>query len=116
MKVQINTDANVDSTEGLVTHVEATLEKTLRHLKERLTRVEVHLSDVNGGKDGNDDKRCVIEARPKNLQPVSVSHQAGSLHQAIDGAASKLKTSLETVVGRLDDKRRHAAVDLGEPE
>jgi ribosomal subunit interface protein len=110
MQIQINTDNHIDGKEALAAHAESAVENALRHLKDRITRVEVHLSDENAGKSGSDDKRCLIEARPKNHQPVSVSHQAGSIHQAIDGAASKLKASLETVLGRLDDRQRHASI------
>jgi len=112
MKIQINTDNHIDGKEALATHAESAVENALRHFKDRVTRVEVHLSDENAGKSGTDDKRCMMEARPKSHQPVSVSHHAGSIHQAIDGAASKLKALLETVLGRLDDQHRHAAVDL----
>jgi len=111
MKIQVNSDNHIDGTDALATHVKAVVENTLRHQGNRLTRVEVHLADVNGGKSGIDDKRCTMEARPRSHQPVSVSHSAGSIHQAIDGAANKLRTSLESVLGRLDDQRRHSLID-----
>lgn len=110
MKIQINSDHHIDGTDALATHVKAVVENTLRHHSDRLSRVEVHLADDNGGKSGIEDKRCTMEARPKSRQPVSVSHSASSIHQAVDGAASKLKALLETVLGRLDDQRRHSVV------
>ena len=72
---------------------------------EDLTRVEVHLSDENGGKSGPKDKRCKMEARPKGHQPILVSHDADSLTQAVEGAAQKLEHALEHLFGKLRGKR-----------
>ena len=109
MQIQINTDHHIDGNEALSAHVEAVVEKAMRHVKEHLTRVEVHLEDENAGKAGGGDKRCLMEARLRNHQPVAVSHHAGSIHEAVDGAARKLRVSLEALLGRLDANRRHAA-------
>ena len=106
MQIQINTDNHIDGNEALSAHVEAVVENAVRHVKDHLTRVEVHLEDENGGKAGIDDKRCLIEARLKSHQPVVVSHHASSIHQAVDGAARKLRASLEALLGRLDEHRR----------
>ena len=107
MQIQINTDHHIDGKEALCAHVEAVVENAVRHVKDHLTRVEVHLDDENGGKAGSDDKRCLMEARLRSHQPIAVSHHAGSIHQAVDGAARKLRASLEALLGRLDDHRRH---------
>jgi hypothetical protein len=67
-------------------------------------KVEVHLSDENSHKkSGHNDKRCVLEARLEGLQPIAVTLQAATLDQAVDGAAEKLKNSLESALGRLHD-------------
>jgi len=64
--------------------------------------VEVHLSDENSNKKGgNNDMRCMMEARLKSRQPVAVVHQAATLDQAIDGAAEKLSKLVESTFGRL---------------
>ncbi|MEO6407863.1 MAG: HPF/RaiA family ribosome-associated protein [Burkholderiaceae bacterium] len=109
MQIQINTDHHIDGNEALSAHVEAVVARAVRHIEDQLTRVEVHLDDENGGKAGIDDKRCLMEARLRSHQPVAVSHHAGSIHQAVDGAARKLRASLETLLGRRDDHRRHPA-------
>ncbi len=113
MQIQIHTDNHIDGDELLFAHIEAVVENAVRHVKEHLTRVEVHLDDENGGKAGGRDKRCLMEARLRNHQPVAVSHHAGSVHQAVDGAARKLTAALESLLGRLDDHRHHPAD--GEP-
>jgi hypothetical protein len=69
------------------------------HPGDRLTRVEVHLSDVNAAKHGVDDKRCLLEARLAGLQPLAVSHEAESLRSAITGATRKLVRSLDSRSG-----------------
>jgi ribosome-associated translation inhibitor RaiA len=73
---------------------------------DRITRVEVHLSDQNGDKSGQDDKRCMLEARLEGRQPTVVTHHAASLDEAVDGAADKLKRFLESTLERLEDARR----------
>ncbi|CAN5373544.1 hypothetical protein BH09VER1_BH09VER1_06140 [soil metagenome] len=101
MKIQINTDKNIAGHEELAEEAEATVQNTLGHLAEHITRVEVHLSDENSDKGGSHDKRCLMEARLERHQPIAVSDEAASIGQAIDGAAEKLKRSLDHTLGRL---------------
>ena len=101
MLVQFNTGRNIEATEALAVEAEAVVRETLDRFVERITRVEVHLSDENSDKAGADDKRCLLEARLAGRQPIAVSHQAATLEQAISGAADKMRSSLETVFGRL---------------
>jgi hypothetical protein len=70
----------------------------------QVTRVEAHLSDENSGKFGVDDKRCLLEARLADLQPIAVSHEAATMQQAAAGAAEKLQRALESRIGRLRDR------------
>lgn len=106
MHIQINTDSNIEGREELASHVEGVVEGALSRFSNRITRVEVHLSDQNSDKSGQDDKRCMMEARLEGRQPTAVTHQAASLDDAIDGAADKLKRSLERTLERLKDDRR----------
>jgi len=104
MNIQINTDHNIVGHQDLVGQAEATVQSTLGHLAEHITRVEVHLSDENSDKGGSRDKRCLMEARLEGHQPIAVSDEAESISQAIDGAAEKLKRSLDHTLGRLSDR------------
>jgi ribosome-associated translation inhibitor RaiA len=106
MKVQLNTDRNIEGRDALAAHVEEVVESTLGRFGDQITRVEVHLSDENAGKGGTDDKRCVMEVRPEGRPPVTVSDQAGNLHQAIKGAAAKLLAALDSDLGRLGRRQR----------
>ena len=106
MRVQINTDHNIENHDGLSDRVSGAVESALSHMSDRITRVEVHLSDENSNKKGGErDMRCVMEARVKGHQPVAVTHQAMSLDLAVDGAAEKLTKSLEHTLGKLRDQR-----------
>ena len=104
MLTHVFSDKHIDSDKRTQDWVTATVEVTLERHLEDLTRVEVHLSDENGGKSGPKDKRCKMEARPKGHQPILVSHDADSLTQAVEGAAQKLEHALEHLFGKLRGK------------
>jgi len=109
MKIQVNTDVNIDGTEALAAQVRATVEHALKHFAEHITRVEVHLSDENGGKSGPHDQRCMLEARLEGRQPVAVTEQAATQEQAVHGAAQKLSRLLDNTLGRLRDHREQTS-------
>jgi len=101
MKIQVNTDHNIHGHEATIEQIEATVESTLGHLSEHITRVEVHVSDENAKKGGSTDKRCMMEARLERHQPIAVTEEAATLDEAVDGAAHKLKRLLDHTLGRL---------------
>ena len=107
MKVQINTDNNIGVREKMAWQAEAAVERTLGHLGEHITRVEVHLSDENGKKGGSHDKRCMMEARLEGRQPIAVTDEAATLDLAVNGAADKLARLIEHTLGKLHDQRNH---------
>ena len=74
MKIQLNTDNHIDGTDALESRVNAMLEQALGRFSSRLTRIEVFLSDHNSAKGGPNDKRCALEARLENDEPLGVSH------------------------------------------
>jgi hypothetical protein len=69
MLIQVNTDGNVLGGEALSGEVERVVTHALAHLSERISRVEVHLSDEDGPGRAQDDQRCLMEARVEGLQP-----------------------------------------------
>lgn len=101
MQVLVNSDNRIVGTEELSARVEAAVEGGLGHLAALLTRVEVHLNDVNGPKGGGADKRCMLEARIKGHEPLAVSDSAPSLDLAIGGAVKKLHKALAHLSDRL---------------
>ena len=112
MQIQINTDHNIEGHEALSAHVRAVVENALGRFSDYVTRVEVHLTDEVGHKSGQDDKRCVMEARLQGRQPQAVTQHAGSMHQAVDGAAAKLTKMLESTIGRMRDQKSRAAAPV----
>jgi len=109
MKIQLNTDVHIEGTEALAAQVNASIEQALDHFSEHITRVEVHLSDENGGKSGQKDQRCMLEARLEGRQPVAVTDHAATLEQAVNGATQKLARLLDSTLGRLHDHREKAS-------
>ena len=103
MQIQFNTDKNVTGNEELITSSTSLISEELSRFSQQITRVEVHLSDEDGSKDGHNDIRCMVEARLAGMKPIAVSDHANTHEQAIDGAIDKLKTSLKKITGRLND-------------
>ena len=100
MQIQINSDHHINPSPELAARVQALVRDALDRHSDRITRVEVHLNDLNSAKGGSGDKRCMLEARMGGLGPVAVSHEANSLELAIDGAIEKLEHALEHRLGR----------------
>ncbi|MDP3083640.1 MAG: HPF/RaiA family ribosome-associated protein [Rubrivivax sp.] len=105
MQIQLNTDKHVQGDDALAEWTERELKDKLARFRDQITRVEVHLSDVNGARVGDADKRCKLEARLAGRQPVTVSHDAGKVADALQGAAAKLVRALDTALGRVRDVR-----------
>ncbi len=99
MHVEVSTDTRITAD---IAGVTAAIEGGLSRYQERLTRVEVHLSDVNGPRGGR-DCRCALEARPAARQPVAVTSDAHTPDEAVKGAVKKMSSLLTTVFGREDD-------------
>src|SRR5665811_2615635 len=105
MHIQINTDSNIEGDNALAQQVETMVRETLDHFSRQITRVEVHLRDENSvSKSGTEDKRCLLEVRLIDRQPIAVSHHASTLERAVDGAAKKMKRSLVSTLGRLGNR------------
>jgi ribosome-associated translation inhibitor RaiA len=103
MQVLINSDHHIVGGEDLRERVQGVVEGRLDRFNGRVTRVEVHLNDLNGSKLGERDKRCMMEARVGGLRPIAVSHEAPTLTEAIHVAADKLERALDQVLGRLGE-------------
>ena len=74
MQIQVNTDHNVKGGDLLIQYVKGLLNDSLSSFMDEVTRVEVHISDENGHKGGDDDLRCTMEARIRGMQPIAVTH------------------------------------------
>jgi len=93
--MQIETSyRDMDKSDAIEAKVREAVEKAVGRFGDRVTRVEVHLGDVNAHKKGPDDKRCMIEARPAGADPVVAEAHDEDLYKAIGLAADKIKTVL----------------------
>ena len=104
MNIQFNTDKSVNGTEELIAPFVTQLEEELSRFSSHITRVEVHLSDEKGKKDGINDIRCLLEARLEGRAPIAVSNQADTIEQSVAGSIDKLKASLKTILGRIAER------------
>jgi len=104
MQVQVNSNSSIAMNAEMGRVVEAGVNKALEQFGDRVTRVEVHLSDVNGEKSGARDKNCLMEARPAGQDPVIVTNQAETLEEAVAGALQKLQKRLRSLFGRWEDR------------
>ncbi len=118
MKIQLNTDKNIQGDESVAGHVDTAVNSALSRFSSQITRIEVHLSDLNANKSGAHDKRCVMEARLESRNPVAVTHEADTVRESINGAAHKLQRLLESSLGKLaadERKQQHVPPSADEP-
>ena len=104
MQIQINTDNHIEGDERLQEVVEQAVTQALGPVASRLTRVEVHLKDLNADKGGV-DIRATVEARPEGLRPFGAHHDDLGIEAAVKGAARKMRHRLDHEFGKLSDRR-----------
>lgn len=109
MQIIVQADDHTVMTEELDEKLNHAVRSAVSRYEAQITRIQVYLSDVNGGKDGVDDKRCVLEARPAGLDPVAANHRASTIELAIDGASAKLASVLVSTFGRLGSSRNQGS-------
>ena len=105
MKIQVNTDSSVKGDQRLEEFVQDAIEQKLNRFRQHLSRVEVHIRDENSLKGGPDDKRCMIEARIKGLDPSAVDHKASTVEAAINGSVAKMQQALDRKIGKRKEHR-----------
>ncbi|MDO8418828.1 MAG: HPF/RaiA family ribosome-associated protein [Rubrivivax sp.] len=116
MQIQLKTDTRIQGNDSLAAWVETELKDKLSRFRDQVSRIDVHLSDVDGERVGSDEKRCLLEARLVGRQPVAVSHNAGKVADAVHGAAEKLLRALGSALGKVrDTKGRESIRDAGSP-
>ncbi len=113
MQILLHTDPNTDGGELMAAHLNTVVADAMGRFGERITSVEAHLSDADGqARSSGDDVHCTLEARLAGLAPVVVKDNAGSAHQAIDGAVRKLKRAVGGLLAK-HDPRGHNARSAG---
>ena len=105
--IQIHTDNQIPSDNERDTRIEEQVRQRLARFEERITDVEIHVSDINGPRGGNADLRATLEARVNGIPPVAVADQGNTIDQAIVGAAKKAVRALDHQLGKLTDRKGH---------
>lgn len=100
MQVQVNSDNTVTVDAEMIRLAEEDLNRILNRFESHVTRLEVHLSDINGERGGPNDKRCLLEARLAAHDPLTVTAQASAVEASIKAAGQKMKNLLETTLGK----------------
>jgi Sigma 54 modulation protein / S30EA ribosomal protein len=100
VKIQINSDKTINLDANLTSFIEGEISRILGRFGKKLTRAEVHLSDVDNKKTGRADKRCLIEVRPAGDRPLSASATTLTTQSAVGDAARKMQRSLTTFFAR----------------
>jgi ribosome-associated translation inhibitor RaiA len=100
MKIQFNTDKTISGEERREDFFSTQIGVDLDRFQEHITRIEVHLSDENGVKEGLNDILCTLEARLEGKQPIVASDQADNITMVVTEATKKLKAALKTIIER----------------
>lgn len=111
MQFQFNSDSSVMGTENVAERIENSVRHKLERFEERLTRLEVHVSDENGRKGGGDDKACTIEARPRGGRAIGVTAHAADVDTAARQAANTLAQRLERHFGKAERHKHDPSPD-----
>jgi hypothetical protein len=109
VQIQVNSDKNIAVDSRITNFVEGEANRVLKRFAGKLTRVVFHLSDVNAKKFGTHDKRCLVEVRPVGHRPLTVSNAAATVEAAVGGVLIKLRSALQTLFGRMGERRRQDA-------
>ncbi len=107
MQFQFNSDNKTDGDAELAARVEEIVRPKLSRIEDRLTRVEVHVGDVNGPRTAGADKRCAVEARPAGMAPITATDHAASIEAAVAGATDKVLAAFDRQVGKRTTRKGH---------
>lgn len=107
MRFQFSSDNHTSGDTRVAERIEEVVRARLHRIEDRLTRIEVHVGDVNGPRDRGDDKRCVVEVRPTGMAPISATDQGPSIEAAANGAADKVLAAFDRQIGRRTTRKGH---------
>jgi Sigma 54 modulation protein / S30EA ribosomal protein len=116
MQILANSDNTIHVDATLTRFVEDEASRLLDRFAKKLTRVEVHLSDINNTRTGQADKRCLVEARPAGARPVTADAIATTTESAITEALKKMQRLLTTFFGKKGRPATEAAAPASEPK
>lgn len=104
MIIQLNTDNNLSIHQEFRMKLNDMIAGELERFSDQITRIEMHLSDENGSKNGLDDKKCLLEARLEGMNPIAVTNFSDTHENAVSGAIDKLISALDKKIGKLSSR------------
>lgn len=105
MLVQINTDNRIAGSAGFSQAMETRLRERLDRFSSRLTRVELHVRDVDGTTNGANGVEAKLEVRPAGGAPLLTTAQGPDPDAALAGALRKIVELLDRAFGKQDAVR-----------
>ena len=107
MDIHFNSDNAVEGTSELATEVRDRIRDRLdTRFGSRLTRIEVHVRDIDGTSNRADGIEAMIEARPANGDPVAVTGNGADPMQAVNAALGPMVSRLDAMFGKADRHRQ----------
>lgn len=103
MQILFNTDKTISGDERTQAYYTAQIVEELKRYETLITRIDVHLSDENGKKEGLNDIICLLETKLEGKKTITVSCQTDTVELAVLGALEKLKRSIEKILDRSQD-------------
>lgn len=91
--------ANFPLTVALRRHIERHVHFDLARFQPVVRKIEVHLSDVNGPRGGQ-DKRCQVRVRLAGHPDVVIEDTEADLYHAVDRALGRAARSVSRRLGR----------------
>lgn len=106
MFVQIKTDNQIKTDADANERLERRIREKLKRYEQRLSHVELHVSDANGSKGGT-DKRVSLEVRPTGHAPIAVHADSHRVETAVTAAVHKVERALAHAIGKQKDSKGH---------
>lgn len=107
LEIQFNSDNAVNGNDDLSAQArERISERLSERFGSRLTRIEVHVRDIDGTSNGPEGIEATIEARPSNGSPIVVTARNSSPMEAVNSALGTMVTRLDAVFGKADRHRK----------
>lgn len=92
-------------TQALGSFVRQRLNRVMKIGQDRIQRIAVRLTDVNGPK-GGEDKCCQVQVVLAGQPDVVIRDTRADLYEAVDRAASRARRTLRRRIGQRRARRR----------
>ena len=93
---------NIEASSSLTDHVRRRVGSALDRFSQRVQRVIVRLSDVNGHR-GGEDMQCQLQVDVLGCGMLIVEHTDSDVYAAVDQAADRVKRNVRRAIGKKRD-------------